>query len=85
MPWRVESIQKSRMPGWAMVSLRDLDDRDNRIATRMEACDLKRRDIRIGDTVLLPGEPYAGGRVKAMRVLMEDRTGDETLPYYMEA
>lgn len=85
MPWQVESIQKSRTPGLAMVSLRNLDDREDRIATRFEEDDLKRKDVRIGDTVLLKSEgPFSGGRVTVWRVELDDRTGDETAPYYME-
>ena len=68
-----------------MVSLRNLNDRDDRIATTMDADDLKRKDVRIGDTVLLKsGGPFSGGRVAVWRVVMEDRTGDETPPYYIE-
>lgn len=87
MPWRVESIQKSRkQPGRAMVSLRELDGRKDRVATTFDEDDLKRKDVRIGDTVLLKlGGPFSGGRVEVWRVVLEDRTGDETPPYYMEA
>ncbi len=85
MSWRVESIQKSRAPGLAMVSLRNLDDREDRIATRFDEDDLKRKDVRIGDTVLLQsGGPFSDGRVTVLLVELEERTGEETTPYYME-
>lgn len=84
MPWRVESIQKARTPGRAMVSLRNLNDRDDRMATTMDVADLKRKDVRIGDTVLLKGEPFSGGHVEVWLVELADRTGDETPPYYMK-
>lgn len=85
MSWRVESIQKSKTPGLAMVSLRNLNDREDRIATRFDEDDLKRKDVRIGDTVLLQsGGPFSDGRVTVLLVELEERTGEETTPYYME-
>lgn len=85
MHWTIESIQKSFTPGRAVVCLRKNDDPDNLLVAMMFADDLKRKDVRIGDSVVLQsGGPFSDGRVTVLLVELEERTGEETTPYYME-
>ena len=84
MHWTIEFIQKSFTPGRAVVCLRNNDDPDNLLVATMFADDLKRKDVRIGDSVVLKGGGEFLNCVVVLRVNLFARTGEETAPYYME-